>query len=301
MAFLESWSSHDAGIHRSYTPAAARAVLPPDSPPRSCSCYDTTRNINKVVQWLGLTSMVSYVVQMSDDSNKRDHQRKSSERRTSPRYQLSVAPEVEILHAESGKLVKARLGDLSRGGCYVQTDCVLPLETEVTITLKKGGDHVRAQARVVRASPNDGLALAFTSMEGEEFRILDSWLSTFVAATWVAANRRKTQRVAMQIEVRVSGYNAEGTRFTEDTHTVEISAFGGLVTIRTRVNRGQRLVLTNLQTKETVECMVAYHAAKGTAWQVGFAFIGLNQPFWPIDFPPDDWPPRDPDTKQSGS
>jgi hypothetical protein len=89
----------------------------------------------------------------------------------------------------------------------------------------------------------------------------------------------------MQIEVRVSGYNTEGARFTEDTHTDQISAFGGMVILRTPVNRGQRLVLTNRQTKVTVECMVAYRE-------------GMEVGFWPVDFPPAEWSPRHPDAKQ---
>jgi len=178
---------------------------------------------------------------------------------------------------------------------------LLPLEIEITITLKKDGDLVTAQARIVRAFPNQGLGLAFTSMEGDGFRILDSWLSAFVATTWVAANRRRMQRVAMQIKLRVSGYNAEGARFAEDTHTVEISAFGGSVILQTPVKRGQRLVLSNVQTKVTVECLVAHHEAKGTAWQVGLAFIIANQSFWPIVFPPTDWSSRNSEAKRSGS
>ena len=51
---------------------------------------------------------------------------------------------------------------------------------------------------------------------------------------------------------------AATARFTEDTTTVEISAFGGSVILKTRVRRGQRLVLSNLQTKVTVECLVAH-------------------------------------------
>ena len=223
---------------------------------------------------------------MADNSQKQGPQHRSFERRTNPRYRLSPPPQVMILHGDNGAHVQGSLGDLSRGGCYVKTDCVLPLETEVTVILKKSGDHIRALARVVRAAPDDGLALAFTSMEGEEFRILESWLSISVVTTWVAANRRRSQRVAMQIEVRVSGYNGEGARFTEDTRTVAINAFGCLVILRTPVNRGQRLVLSNAQTKRTVECMVAYHEARGTEWLIGLAFTVPNQPFWPIDFPP---------------
>jgi hypothetical protein len=237
---------------------------------------------------------------MADQPQKPGQKRKSSEHRTSPRYKLPAPPEVEILDVESGAPISANLGDLSSGGCFVETSYVPPAGTEVTIVLKKSGDQIKAQAQVVRVSPNEGLALVFTSMGAEEFRILESWLSIFVATAWVAANRRGTQRVAMQIEVRVSGYNAEGARFTEDTHTVLISGFGCLVTLQSRVNRGKRLTLTNLQTKKTVECLVAYHEASDNAWQVGLAFIALNQPFWPVEFPPADWTRHHPDAKKVG-
>jgi hypothetical protein len=108
---------------------------------------------------------------------------------------------------------------------------------------------------------------------------------------------QKIATSAIQIEVRVSGYNTQGARFTEDTHTDQISAFGGMVILRTPVNRGQRLVLTNRRTKVTVECMVAYR----DGMEVGLAFVVLNQPFWPLDFPPAEWSSRHPDAKQFGS
>ena len=238
---------------------------------------------------------------MVDHPHKPGQKRKSSEHRTSPRYRLPAPPEVEILRIESGPPVKAQLVDLSSGGCFVETDYLPPIGTELTLTLRKSGDELKARAQVVRVAPNEGLALVFTSMGAEEFRTLESWLSIFVATAWVAANRRGTQRVAMQIEVRVSGYNAEGARFTEDTRTVLISGFGCLVTLQTPVNRGKRLTLTNLQTKKTVECLVAYHEASGDVWQVGLAFIALNQPFWPVEFPPADWSRHHPDAKKIGS
>jgi hypothetical protein len=206
-------------------------------------------------------------------------------------------PEVEILHAESVAPVNVRLGDLSRGGCYIETDCLLPLETEVIVVMKKSGEQVRAHARIVRAFSNKGVALAFTSMEGDGLRILDSWLAAFVSATMAVANRRGTERVVMSVEVSVSGYNDQGIRFMEETNTVEIGASGCSVILQTRVRRGQMLVLSNLQTNVTVESTVAHHNRKGTAWQVGLALIGLDKPFWPIVFPPADWSSRDPDAK----
>lgn len=229
---------------------------------------------------------------MSDIRQGRRTHSRSSEHRTGSRYRLLPPPNIEILQGDNGAPVRASLVDLSRGGCYVETDCALPLGTEVTITLRKGGDQVRAQARIVRTVPKKGLGLAFTSMEGKGFRILESWFSVFVARTWAETNRRRGQRVALQIEVRVSGYNGEGARFTEDTRTVVISGFGGLVILRTPVKRGQRLVLSNLQTKVAVECMVANIEGKGIECRVGLAFIVLNRPFWPVDFPPADWSPH---------
>lgn len=229
---------------------------------------------------------------------KRDHKDRTSERRANSRYHLSPAPEVEILCGEDGAPVRANLADLSRGGCYLGTDLDLPVETEVTITLKLSGDLVRAQARVVRAALGKGIALEFTSMAAEEFRVLECWLSSFVAKTWLAANRRRAQRVAIQIAVGVSGYNEEGARFTEETHTLVISSYGCLVTLSTPVKRGQRVVLSNLQTDNTAECIVAHYEARDTGQDVGLAFTGPNEHFWPISFPPADWSPHHPDAKQ---
>ena len=239
-----------------------------------------------------------YSVEMAEQPRGK---RKPSEHRSSPRYRLPAPPEAELLRADDGAPVQARLVDLSSGGCFVQTQYLPAAGTEITITLKKGGDQLKAQAQVVRVAANEGLALVFTAMGAEDFRTLESWLSIFVATSWVAANRRGTQRVAMQIDVRVSGYNAEGERFTEDTQTALISGFGCLVTLRTPVSRGKRVTLTNLQSKKTVECLVAYHEASGPVWQVGLAFVALNQPFWPVEFPPADWTRHHPDAKKMDS
>jgi PilZ domain len=219
------------------------------------------------------------------------------ERRANPRYRLSAPPEVEILPSDNGNPINVKLLDISRGGCFVEMDHELPLDSEVAVTLKKGGDRIRALARVVRVGPRKGLALEFTSMEREEFQVLDNWLSRFVMATWMEANRRKAQRVAMQIKVNVSGYNSEGARFGEDTNTIVISAFGCLVSLHNPVKKGQRVVLSNAQTKRTTECLVASQEGKGTASNIGLAFTVPNQSFWPVDFPPADWSPRHPDAK----
>ena len=223
---------------------------------------------------------------------------KGAERRTSTRYRMSAPPEIEIFNSESGVPMKARLRDLSRGGCYAESDYSLPLGTEVSIKLINGGDEVKATAQVVRTTRNEGVAFQFTSMDGIGFRILDSWLSTFIVMTWTAANRRKTQRVTMQIDLRISGYDVKGVRFTEDTRTVEISPLGGSVILKNHVRIGQRVVLSNSQTKVTVECMVVHYETKGMARQVGLAFMIPNQSFWPLTFPAANRSPTNRTTKR---
>jgi len=219
----------------------------------------------------------------------------SSELRANPRYRLSRAPEVELLDAESPTPIKTRLINLSRSGCYIEATWLAQLESVVRIILKKGEDEVRAQGRVVRVSPSEGIGLEFLSIEGNGFQILEKWLTTFVATMWVAAARRPTQRVAMEIAVRVSGYNAEGARFTEDTHTIEINPCGGSVKLRTPVHIGQRIVLCNLKTHRIVECIVAHHVGRGTETQVGLAFVKAKPSFWPIVFPSPEGSLRDPE------
>jgi len=235
---------------------------------------------------------------MLESQKTSNRRRRNAERRANSRYQLSPPPEVEITCGGGATPIRAGLGDLSRGGCYLDTDLTLPLEAEVKVTLKLSGDLVRAQARVVRASLNKGVALEFTAMQPEEFRILESWLSSFVVKTWVAANRRRAQRVAIQIPVRISGYDDDGARFTEDTETLVISAYGCLVTLSNSVKRGQRVAVSNLQDNAAVECIVAHYEGRGSKREVGLAFTAPEQKFWPVDFPPADWSPHHPDAKR---
>jgi hypothetical protein len=237
---------------------------------------------------------------MVDRRRKRETQAGSSERRTSPRYEISTLPEIEIIRCDDGASVRGNVRDLSQGGCSVETDCVLPVNTDVMVILTKSGDQVRADAQIVWTVPKRGLGLSFTSMDGKGFQLLESWLSIYVAAKWASTNRMRAQRVAMQIEVRVSGYDHEGVRFMESTRTVVVSALGGSVSLRTPVVRGQRVVLTNVQSRRTVECIIVHAEVTGSEWKVDLAFIGLYQDFWPVDFPPADWSIHHPDAKRSG-
>jgi len=70
--------------------------------------------------------------------------------------------------------------------------------------------------------------------------------------------RRRSQRVLMQVGVRVSGADALGNNFEEYTETLAISAHGALVLLANRVTSSAKVLLRHNKTEEEQECHVAY-------------------------------------------
>jgi c-di-GMP-binding flagellar brake protein YcgR len=219
-----------------------------------------------------------------------------ADRRTHPRYEFTAA--VEVIAAESGARIETRVRDLSQQGCYVDTSNALPLGTVTDIRITKGAQVFEAVARVVYSRATKGMGLAFTAIEPEQLRTLETWLAESRETSWLAANRRRSQRVLMTIPVRVSGQNVLGSPFEEDTHTRAISAHGALILVSTQVYRGQRLTLSSVQAKAALECVVAHIDRRQSDHpQVGVEFMLPNPMFWHVAFPPKDWTPRHPDAK----
>jgi len=187
---------------------------------------------------------------------------------------------------------------LSQEGCYVDTNKPLPLGTVTDVRITKGAQLFEARARVVYSRVGKGMGLVFTAIEPTQGGTLETWLVESRETSWLAANRRRSQRVLMTIPVRVSGQNALGSPFEEDTHTRAISAHGALIPVSTQVYRGQRLTLSNVQTKAALECVVAHIDRRQSDHpQMGVEFTLPNPMFWHVAFPPKDWTPRHPDAK----
>jgi c-di-GMP-binding flagellar brake protein YcgR len=219
-----------------------------------------------------------------------------ADRRTHPRYKFIAA--VEVVAAESGGRIETRVRDLSQQGCYVDTNNALPLGTVTDIRITKGAQLFEARARVVYSRASQGMGLVFTTIEPEQLRTLETWLAESRETSWLAANRRRSQRVLMTIPVRVSGQTGVGLHFEEETQTRAISAHGALILVSTQVYRGQRLTLSNVQTKAALECVVAHiEKYQSSQPQVGVEFMLPNPIFWHVAFPPKDWTPRHPDAK----
>jgi hypothetical protein len=219
-----------------------------------------------------------------------------ADRRTHPRYEFLAA--AEVVPAESGSRMKTRVRDLSQQGCYVDTSDALPLGTVTEVRITKGAHLFEARARVVYSRATKGMGLIFTAIEPERLRTLETWLIESRETSWLAANRRRSQRVLMTIPVRVSGKSGAAAPFEEEARTRAISAHGALILLSAQVHRGQRLTLSNVQTKAALECVVAHiDRRQKDQPQVGVEFMLPNPLFWHVAFPPKDWTPRHPDAK----
>ncbi len=125
-----------------------------------------------------------------------------ADRRTHPRYAFAAV--AEVVAADPGARTNARVRDLSEQGCYADTDSPLPLGTDTEVRITKRTKSLQAQARVVYNQPGKGMGLMFTALEPEHRQTLDSWIAESRETSWLAANRRRSQRVLMKIPVRVS-------------------------------------------------------------------------------------------------
>jgi hypothetical protein len=220
----------------------------------------------------------------------------ASDRRSHPRYAFTAV--AEVLAAESGARIKTRVRDLSQQGCYVDTDSPFALGTPTDVRITKGPKSFEAHARVVSNQSGKGMGLMFTAVGSEQLGTLEEWIAESRETSWLAANRRRSQRVLMKLSVRVSGQTGTAPAFEEEAHTLSISAHGALMALGTPVYRGQRLTLSNVKTKAALECVVAHiDRFQGEQIQVGIEFLLPNPTFWHVAFPPKDWTPRHPDAK----
>lgn len=218
------------------------------------------------------------------------------DRRIEPRYKLTAS--VELIDVKSGARIKATIADLGLQGCHVHTNSPFSVGTVTNVNITKGKQSFGTHARVVWSLIGKGMGLLFLEIEPAQLQVLEKLLAGSLETTWVASNRRQSQRILMQVPVRVSGYNDLGSSFKENTHTTSISPRGTLILLSTPVRIGQRLVLSNIPTKAVIECIVAYKGGrKDDSFEVGLQFALPNPTFWGVTFPPADWSPQHPNAK----
>jgi hypothetical protein len=93
-------------------------------------------------------------------------------------------------------------------------------------------------------------------------------------------DKRRAQRLPITMPVAVYGY-VGGEPFLENTESVNVCARGGLVAISASVSCRQKIILTNLQTDEDLECRIVWLVRSGTGQLLaGLEFADVMPRFW---------------------
>lgn len=113
-----------------------------------------------------------------------------------------------------------------------------------------------------------------------------------------AGVRRRSQRVLMQVGIRVRGKDAQGKDFEEMTETLAVNAHGALILLNVRVISGAIIHVKHNKTEEEQECHVAFlgPVRSGRA-EVGVEFTSSHLTFWRVAFPPEDWSSKNPEAR----
>jgi len=110
--------------------------------------------------------------------------------------------------------------------------------------------------------------------------------------------RRRSQRVLMQVAVRIRGKDAQGSPFEEETATLAINAHGALILLQARITSGSVVMMQHNGTKQEQECQVVFlgPVRSGKA-EIGLEFSSACPTFWRVAFPPEDWSPKHPEAR----
>ena len=110
--------------------------------------------------------------------------------------------------------------------------------------------------------------------------------------------RRRSQRVLMQVPVRVRGTDSQGNPFDEETETLAINAHGALTLINARVTSGSKILLQHRRTQEEQECHVVFLGpVRAGKAEIGLEFSDPRPTFWRVAFPPEDWTSKHPEAR----
>ena len=110
--------------------------------------------------------------------------------------------------------------------------------------------------------------------------------------------RRRSQRVLMQVAVKLRGNDAEGKAFEEETSTLAINAHGALVLLQARITSGSKIQLQHKGTLEQQDCQVVFLGpVRAGKAEVGLEFSDARPGFWRVAFPPEDWSPKHPEAR----
>ena len=102
-------------------------------------------------------------------------------------------------------------------------------------------------------------------------------------------SKRRSDRISLTLPLSVSGKDAAGNPFLEDTTTVMVSRHGAAIALKTKLALGQEIIIRRHRTPDSreAECNVL----EQTGWQSGLPIfsVAFRKPalgFWDVYFPP---------------
>jgi PilZ domain len=112
------------------------------------------------------------------------------------------------------------------------------------------------------------------------------------------ASRRRSQRVLMQVHVRIRGTDSLSKSFEEQAVTLAINAHGALVAMKHRLSSGAKVQLRHNTTDEEQECHVVHLGpVREGKIEIGLEFSEPRPGFWRVAFPPEDWTRKSPEAR----
>jgi hypothetical protein len=112
-------------------------------------------------------------------------------------------------------------------------------------------------------------------------------------------DRRSTERVMVEIPIRVMSFASGGRGFTEDTRTIQVNCDGARIALRHRVTTADDIRIINLANLQEADFRVvgAVRLEGGEFSEWGVECLDKDRNIWGIDFPP----PLDPTSPQAGA
>ena len=103
-------------------------------------------------------------------------------------------------------------------------------------------------------------------------------------------NRRRSQRVLLQVPVHIRARMPDGNLVQTQAFTQVVNAHGGLLEAPFRMTVGQEITLVNPHSRKEVGCrVVRVEGPLDGCFATAFEFNERSPHFWPISFPPVDW------------
>jgi hypothetical protein len=87
---------------------------------------------------------------------------------------------VEVYTSQSGTPIRARAGDMSLGGCFIEMPNTLPTGTEVRIALWVKDTKLWTRGKVIHSTPGYGIGVQFTEISEQEKVQLKQYLASQV-------------------------------------------------------------------------------------------------------------------------